>query len=109
MTNNLTPWIVLGLIVVVSLYAKGYFRFPGRTAPAAPIGPPMADAPPLRSIPEMTSHELALLMAQAARREAEQDVSRKIALEAADKLKATFSAPFSAAGEPAPADPKPGA
>ncbi len=105
MTNNLTPWIVLGLIVVVSLYAKGYFRFPGRTASA----PPMADAPPLRSIPEMTSHELALLMAQAARREAEQDVSRKIALEAADKLKATFSAPFSAAGEPAPADLKPGA
>jgi hypothetical protein len=105
MTNNLTPWIVLGLIVIVSLFWKGYIKMPSLARPPAP---PVAMTPDQwhekqshRDPHTMTSHELGLLLASAVRKEAEQEVAAFIAKEAAEKIKATFSAPFVPATVPA--------
>jgi hypothetical protein len=138
MTNNLTPWIVLGGIVLVSLYWKGYF---GKLLPSSRLGfsrsaaiqamdPNAAnvqtpnpnvsnvthgDASPAEAwlLERLDAETLGVYFALAMRRRAESEVARKIAEDAGDKIKATFAAPFApappAAGEPAPApEAKPG-
>jgi hypothetical protein len=131
MTNNLTPWIVLGLVVLGSLHWKGYLKLPARAAAFAPpvgtsdpnpaMGNP-ANSAPVSSVTygeaspseawlleRLDSHTLGVYFALAKRREAETEIAHKIAADAGDRIKATFTAPFSPAGEPAPATPeKPG-
>lgn len=103
MTGNPYPWIVLVAIVVVVLFSKGYFKLPSLSG--QPAGRSQAATPIQSFLPWSTptsSQELGILFAKAMRQEVENDILSENAKNAAEAMKASFSAPFAA---PAPAGP----
>jgi hypothetical protein len=98
---NPIPWLILAGVAVVVLFFKGYIRLPSRAqAGAAAVVQKLTQGD--AALDRLSSRELGILMAQAARREAEAHVAEQIAQEATEKVKATFTAPFSPADPTAP-------
>jgi hypothetical protein len=104
MTNNLTAWLVLAAIVVVTLVWKGYIKLPSqfrqpRQLPSPRImngcDSPIDRAPSPVRLEEYGSHALAVAFARSARREAEDEVAFRMADDAARKIRQSFMAPFS--------------
>jgi len=111
------PWIIITLIVIASLWWKGYVKLPARSTTFTPTVGPVAilkdagvvaidastgnwakagaDAiPAIRDIATYTSHELGVLFARAKMTEAHLELANTIAKQAGDTITATFQAPF---------------
>lgn len=107
MSGNPWLWIALASVVIVALVNKGYIKLPSLgtlTQPAAKtaLSQPQSNttygaATPSESwlLERLDSGTLGVYFALAKRREAEAELAHKIASDAGDAIKATFTAPFS--------------
>lgn len=103
----------MGVIVLVSLWWKGYIKLPTSRQNSGGV----VDTPKNISLPaanpdirtrNFTADELGVMFAKAKREEALSELDTTFAKTAGDTLKASFTAPFSPAA-PGPAEPtKPG-
>ncbi len=101
MPPNITPWIVIALAVVAALAYKGHIRLPFRRTDdeTEPLTPPPIErattAPATLNVDQLDSRTLGFYLAKAARREAEEEIAGRAAMETVEQIKATFKAPFS--------------
>jgi hypothetical protein len=101
MTNgSIAVWITLALIALIVMHFKGYITLPlpnwlRRREALTPNGVhASAKAKVPATATDLTSRELGVLMAVAARREAEIELAEQVAEDARKKLVAGFQAPF---------------
>jgi hypothetical protein len=94
MNSNVYVWIILIAVALAALYLKGYISL-GFLAPRKPATPPPAPAAHTEPLP-LDSRALGLLMAQAARGEAELEIAARVADDARARLVEGFQAPFAA-------------
>jgi hypothetical protein len=108
------PYLILGLIALAVASYKGVIPIPSLPRPrprgadrvsakdADPVQHGQGACGPADPLGYLPSEVIALAFAKAVRREAEDEVARKIASEAGDQIRAKFTGPFSEGGEPAP-------
>lgn len=94
--TNLNQLLILGGIVLVTLWWKGYIKLP-TSLPRPSLVPSPGRG---HALDQLDSNTLGVAFALAKRRETETEVAHKIAADAGEQLRQVFSAPFST---PAPA------
>jgi hypothetical protein len=100
MSENAVVWISLAIVVVAILAWKGYITIPiPRLWPSqggirTNVLMPQTVAVAPTATPDLSSRELGLMMAVAARREAELELASTVAEDARARLLKGFQAPF---------------
>lgn len=120
--SDINPMVIIGVIGLVLLYAKGYIKLPESLRRTTPVAPPhLAPPPPVSdtthgtvtpqeafTLDRLDSHTLGTYFAIAARREAEANLAANIAAATNAQLQGMFTAPFappSPVGAPQPGTP----